>query len=354
MNTLKTVDEIFREMLEAFALETGLRLNETGEMAVRLYALAAQIYGLYLQNQWTLSQCFPQTAQGDYLDKHATLRGLSRSGTEQAAGTIRFFVETAGDETLPIPRGTVCLTAGLTRFETVAEGSLPAGALYVDVPARALEVGTGGNVPAGTIRSMAVSPVGIAGCTNPAPFLGGVEAEEDESLRARVLETYARMPNGANAAYYQREALSFSSVAAVNVLGKSRGVGTVDVVIAEAGGSPAPALLNQVEGHLAACRDIAVDLKVKAPTLAPFALTVQVKAKEGAAFSAVKAQVERLLLDHFDGRQLGCPVLHAQLGQMIYGVPGVLNYRITAPAADIPGVPGVLPRLTALTVEAMV
>ena len=56
---------------------------------------------------------------------------------------------------------------------------------------------------------MAVAPVGVSQVTNPEAFTGGADVEDDEALRARVLETFRRMPNGANAAFYEQEALSF-------------------------------------------------------------------------------------------------------------------------------------------------
>ena len=75
---MKTTEEIFREMMDCFARETGLEPDGTGELAVRMYALAAQVYGLYQEAEWTRRQCFPQTATGVDLDKHAFLRGLAR------------------------------------------------------------------------------------------------------------------------------------------------------------------------------------------------------------------------------------------------------------------------------------
>ena len=45
-------------------------------------------------------------------------------------------------------------------------------------------------------------PIGVVQCTNPAAFSGGCDAESDEALRGRVLASYQRLPNGANAAYY--------------------------------------------------------------------------------------------------------------------------------------------------------
>lgn len=121
---------------------------------------------------------------------------------------------------------------GLVAFETTQAGVLPAGELSVDLPAQAVEPGPGGNVSAGTVRTMAVAPVGVAACTNPVPFTGGREEEEDEELRARILATYQQLPNGTNGAYYAQEALAVEGVTAVRVLPKNRGMGTVDVIIA--------------------------------------------------------------------------------------------------------------------------
>ena len=97
---MKTVDEIYREMADRFAQETGMELAGTGEMAVRLYALAAQVYGLYQESAWTRKQCFPQTATGEELDKHGALRGITRNGASKAAGSLRFSIQAAGTEDL--------------------------------------------------------------------------------------------------------------------------------------------------------------------------------------------------------------------------------------------------------------
>lgn len=186
---MKTLDEIYREMQEVFTEETGMELDGTSEAAVRMYALAAQVYGLYVEADWTLKQCFPQTATGDYLEKHAFLRGLSRNGAAKAEGIIRFTLRAVSPSATVIPAGTICLTAGLVEFETVETGTIPAGSLYADVAARAVAAGSSGNVAAGTIRSMAVAPTGVAVCSNLAAFSGGTGEEDDESLRERVLET---------------------------------------------------------------------------------------------------------------------------------------------------------------------
>lgn len=347
------MDEIYQEMLRCFEEEAGITLQGSSEMAVRLYALAAQVYGLYVQNQWTLTQCFPQTAQGEYLDYHATLRGLSRSPARRAEGNLRFFVTEIQEDDLQIAKGNVCLTAGLLRFETKEDAVLPAGALSVDVAAQAAETGPGGNVPQGMVRVMSVAPLGIDGCTNPEPFTGGAGEEEDERFRERILDTFRRMPNGANIAYYEREALAFNGVAAVNVLARKRGIGTVDVVISAPGGQPEEEDIQEVKEHLERQREIAVDVEVLPPVEQGVEVQVQIKAREGSTFAKIKDQVEQSLSAYFNGSLLGKAVLRAQLGKLVYEIPGVENYRITQPAQDVEGSAGRRPRLSCLLVEEM-
>ena len=73
----KSIDEIYEEMLSVFGEASGYLPSASCDLAARMYAAAAQIQGLYLQAQWLLDQSFPQTAKGEYLERHAQLRGLS-------------------------------------------------------------------------------------------------------------------------------------------------------------------------------------------------------------------------------------------------------------------------------------
>ena len=97
---MKTVEEIYREMLSCFGENTGLEPREGCDLSARLYAVAAQIYSLYIQADWVARQAFPQTAAGEYLDRHAQLRGLKRKPAVAAEGAVRF---TAG-EISSVPR----------------------------------------------------------------------------------------------------------------------------------------------------------------------------------------------------------------------------------------------------------
>ena len=348
-----TIDEIYAQMAETFSQETGITLAGDGDMAVRLYAVAAQIYALYVQADWVNRQCFPQSAEGEYLDLHAQLRGLERRAAVAAVGVVRFEADRAPGTDLTIPTGTVCMTAGLIRFETTQAAVLQAGKTEVEVPAAALEPGASGNVAAGTIRAMAVAPVGVSRCTNPEGFSGGVDAESDDELRERVLETFRRMPNGANAAFYEQGAMSFPQVAAAAVISRPRGVGSVDVVISISSGVPDSELLEEVQAYFEARREIAVDVLVRAPEVQDVDVTVQVQAAANRDGETVRQEVEQAIRSWFDGRRLGQNILRAKLGQLVFEVEGVENYALTAPASDVMVDSDVLPRLRTISVIQM-
>lgn len=340
-------------MLASLSERSGVQISGTGELALRLYATAAQVHSLWLQADWTKRQCFPQTAEGEYLDMHAEMRGLERHAATTAEGVLRFAVDSVAEYDLAIPVGTVCMTSGLVRVETTQAATLMAGSLWVDVPAQAMEVGLAGNVSAGSVVSMSVAPVGIARCSNPKAFSGGADAEDDESLRARVLESYKRLPNGANVAFYQQGALSFEQVASATVLPRNRGIGTVDVVIASHAGIPDEELLAQVQAYFEERREIAVDVGVLAPTAQTVDVSVAVAPAEGYDLSVVSAAVEDALRGYFDGKLLSQGVLRAKLGHVIYEVEGVENYQIIVPAADVGTEQGVLPVLGELAVNSL-
>ena len=289
---MRSIEEIYQAMLETISERSGFSPAEDCDLAVRLYAAAAQVQALELQADWVLDQSFPQTAQGVYLERHAAMRGLSRTNATKAVGTLRFSAQTA-------------------------------------------------------------CPVGITSCTNPAAFTGGSDDESDESLRARVLESYQRLPNGANAAYYQQVAMSHAGVAAAQVVGRARGIGTVDVYITTEAGVPSEELVEEVRADLQEKREIAVDVSVCVPTKKTVNVAVEVQSADNVEFQTVKAEVESALTNFFSGKLLGQPILLAELGNRIYQVNGVENYRFSAPTADVAGDSKVLPVLGTLTVTEM-
>ena len=305
---MKTVEEIYQALLEDFSKRIGRDVSHSCDLAVRLYAVAAQVQALYVQMDWVQRQSFPQTAQGVYLDYHAQTRALERRAAVKATGTMRFSVRTAPQEDLAIPAGTVCLNAVGVRYETVLEAALAAGETFADVPAQAVEAGAAGNTAADTVLFLSAPPAGIVSCSNPTAFAGGEDAEDDETLRGRILDSYQRLPNGANAAFYETEAMLYPGVAAARAVGRARGIGTVDVYVATTAGVPEEALCQEIQAALERKREIAVDVQVKAPAVQTVDIDVGVHLSTGETLEAAEKAVETVLRAYFTGARLGCAV----------------------------------------------
>lgn len=346
---MKELTEIYEQMRETFAQEAGFVPSDNCDAMVRLYALSAQVQSLLAQADWVLDQSFPQTAQGEYLDYHAQTRGITRSPATKASGALRFSASSAAFSNCAIEAGTVAMTAGGVKFETTERAVIGVGESSVTVCAQAVEAGANGNVAAGQVRFLSVLPAGITGCTNPEAFVGGSDMESDKSLRERIMESYKRLPNGANAAFYEREAMGFPTVTAARAVGRARGIGTVDVYVATHSGAPSAELLSEIAEALERKREIAVDVEVLAPTEMVVDISAELSVKSGYDFNEVCERVESALGAYFTGERLGEDVLCAKLGALIYGIEGVENCHLLAPMEDAAGDATRLPILGAVT-----
>ena len=79
-------------------------------------------------------------------------------------------------------------------------------------------------------------------------------------------------------------------------------------------------------------------------------MAVAVAPREGADKEVVLESARRAIAGFFGGRLLGRAVRLAELGNRLYELEGVENYRFTAPAADLPADSTALPVLGTLEV----
>ena len=348
---MNTINEIYHELKTAFETESGIELNDGGDMALRFRALAAQLVSLQAQAEFVQRQCFPQTAGGEALDIHAMQRGLRRTAAEKAQGTLRFSLNSAVAADITVPKGTRCIAPDETEFEVTADTVIPAGRTYCDAPAEAVEAGAKGNAAANTVIFMALPPVGVAAVTNPEAFRGGRDAEGDEELRARVLDSYSSIINSGNSAYYINQALTVEGVVAATVQPRYRGRGTVDVIVATESGVPSAIVLGRVSSKMNGRREICVDVDVKAPTVRAVNVDADIYTDEGCDAAEVCLKVENTVRAYFSGRLLGKGLSRAELGNLIFGVEGVKNYSLNEPVSDLAPNSAVLPVLGELSIS---
>lgn len=331
-----TYDEILHEMEAEYQSLTGMQADSASDIGIRIKLLAGQLYSAYSRLKYVHMQAFPQTAQGEYLDRHAQMRGIERKAALCARGTLRFSRSEPSESEFELPEGIIC-TAGEDGEEyfTVEAKTLPVGGTEVFVEAKAVNAGKSGNAAIGSVNVMPNPPQGIETVTNVTVMHGGENAEGDEELRRRVLQSFRGNSNGVNKAFYYDFAMSFDGVKKAAVLPRVRGRGTVDIIIAPRGAQDVTELLQKIEDELQAQREIGVDVSVRSVWVQTVNVTVNVSVKPEYSFDDVRARVIAAAENFSERLQIGEAVTLAALGHEIYEAEGVANYSFESPAADV-------------------
>lgn len=211
-------NEILDSMKTAFQAEKGETVKELSDLELRFKAVASEIYSVCAYGDYVLKQGFPQTATGEYLERHAALRGITRKTASRATGLLTFSLAEALDKNVVVPAGTVCSVYGkpFIQFATDDSVEIEAGALSAEVTATALETGYDHNAGAGTVTVMVNPPDYVYSVTNNLPFKGGWDAESDEALRERVISSYGSLRNRVSEASLREIVLSLDEVTDAN------------------------------------------------------------------------------------------------------------------------------------------
>ena len=86
-----TYDEILNSMKIEFAGEKGEAVKELSDIEARFKAVASEIYSVSAYGDYIMKQSFPQTATGEFLDRHAELRSITRKTASYAKGAITVY-----------------------------------------------------------------------------------------------------------------------------------------------------------------------------------------------------------------------------------------------------------------------
>lgn len=315
-------------MKESYIDHAGFTPHEESDLMIRLKVLAGEIYQQRVYAEYVLRQMFPSTATGEYLDMHAAERGLTRKQATKARGSVSFYPaeETHGD--ILIPAGTVVST-GTDALRCVTDESvtLTSNAVSVDAAVTAANEGAAYNVRSGTLTVLVTPVLGIGSVSNGAALAGGTDAESDDELRARVIDSYVNISNGANAAYYRSIAMTVDGVRYASVIGCERGAGTVNVYVLGDGAQVTNAQLNEVQSLLNTGRELNVDVRACRPTQISVNLYIRLRVEPGYVFSAVSEQVRQAVTDFVNTLGIGRDVLLSEVGEVIYHIKGVSDYK---------------------------
>ncbi len=333
----ETYDEIYDRMKSAYERESGAQFDEASDIAIRLKVLAGEIYNAEVNMEWIKRQMFIETATGESLDCFARQRGLERKSATKAQGEMTFYIDEVTDHSISIPKGTVVATSDEEpiRFVTTEDEEITQGNTLVSIYAEAEQAGSSGNVATGRVTVAVSAPAEIDSVKNRMPFIDGADEETDDELRERIRDSYLKLPNGTNAAYYEQLALTVDGITKAGAVGKARGTGTVNVYVSGNGVKAPVSAVSEAQTLISSKRELNVDVKVEAADLVAFDLDVTVYKKGEYTSDEVKQKCKEAFSEYINSLDIGGRLYLSGLGKYLLDTGCLENYEFNATMNDM-------------------
>lgn len=326
-------DEIHEEMLEIAPTKFDVSEGSLFWDATRPTALeVAKMKGFDLP--LIIQIMFPQFAEGVYLDYHGERESLPRRQATFSSGTITI----EGADGTFIPAGTTITTDevdGITlEYRTTEDATIDSSGV-IEIPIEALEAGANGNVPADSIVNFLEPITGVHSLNNNKKTEGGIDEEDDDTYRERILLTNRTRSFTGNKADYIRWAKEITGVGEVLIVPEWDGPGTVKVLIASSTGSvPSQEIIDEVQNHIAPDgRDggglapigaLVTVTSINSKVIdVSFTVTLDGDFSLDTVIQAIKMQLSVYFSEELDQGGL---VRYTKIGAIIMTTPGIIDY----------------------------
>jgi uncharacterized phage protein gp47/JayE len=298
--------------------------------------------GLYGFLDFISRQILPDTAEAEYLARHAANWGLNRKGATSASGTVTVAV---ADGVIAIPAGAWLVRTDGARFASTADATIVANVATLAIAAEAS--GPDSNCDAGTTLTFESPIAGVgAVATVEAPGIGGGNVEErDEDLLARLLQRIRNPAQGGARSDYERWTLEVAGVTRAWVYPLYLGVGTVGVAFVIDGREdilPEPADVALVQDHLDTVRPVTAEVTVFAPSPAPIDFLIRLAPDTLATRAAVSAELADLFTRDAEP---GGTMWRSRMVEAISLAAGETHHELLLPSQDFIAGAGFMPAL---------
>lgn len=331
MFIVPTLEEIRASLLRDYqTYYPNADTSEDSDAYARASSLAACAEGIYAHQKWLIKQFFPDTADTEFLEKHAGLRGLHRRNATYAAGK---GATVSGNPDAVIAVGLQIKTEDGRFYETTESAVIPASGSVI-VAVRSLATGAVQNIKTATKGSFMAAPVGVSTDVVLNDVVGATNAESDSSLLERLLNKIRRPAAGGNKYDYKDWALEVDGVEQAYVYPLRRGLGTVDIAITADNGVPSDDTVRRAQEYIDQERPVtAKESKVVKPDVTKVNFNIQVKIS-GVALNDIKTAINNALRDYFNGLIPGDDLIVSQCEAVINNLIGVVDRRFIAPTAN--------------------
>lgn len=297
-------DQMVRDYQEKYEEITGekITLPKSNPYRIILYACSMQQFQALKFLDEMGKQNLLKYAETVFLDQIGAIRGIKRLEGSAAVTTLRFFLLSERSSATAVPSETR-VNGGDFYFSTDEYAEIPAGEMYVDVPATCTEIGADANgLMPGELNTLVDSVPWIDSVSNTTETSGGADEEDDDNFSDRIyLAPASYSVAGPEDAYKYFVKEANASITDVSVTSPSAGV--VDIrFILEDGELPSDDLIEEVKGYVSAGdkRPLTDKVEVAAPDTVEYEIAVEYwipEAKKSIAAS-VQGEVEKAIAEY--------------------------------------------------------
>lgn len=390
----RDIAAITKEMIAKYEADTGKTLQPAQLERILIDLVAYRENLLRISIQEAAKQNLVNFAIFPMLDYLGELVGVNRLQPVKATTVIRASMTAIKAFSVNVPVGTKIQSKdGKVIFATKNAGLIPAGQLYVDIPAECEIAGISGNAYlAGEINTPVSTVSYINAFANTIETSGGADEEGDEALRKRIKEAPEQFsqagslgaykfltksahpdivdvaviaPTGPAKVNYTVAAVDYELIANDEgvVAGEHIAEGAVDYTKGEfslsfstapdflqttiptggivkiypltKAGNPTSAIIDAVENYLSpdTRRPLTDKVVVESPTKIDFSITANVVIYSNASAVDVQQMIEATLANYKTQMKssLGKDIVPAQIISRILSVQGVYNAELSAP-----------------------
>lgn len=293
---------------------------------------AGAVHLLYGFISFIANQIIIDTAQKDWLVRHASLWGITRIAATFATGTVDF----TGTNGNTIPEGTILLRADGAEFTTDALGTIAGGTASVAVTAAV--AGLDGNTDPATTLTLSGQLTGIDSIAtiDASGLTNGTDEETDTNFRSRVLARIQEPPHGGASFDYVAWAKEVAGVTRAWVSPLELGLSAVTVRFVRDGDTgsiiPDAAEVAAVQTYIDNLRPVTADVTVVAPVAVTMNFTISVTPDTAAIRAAIETELADMLLRDAEP---GATIFLSRINEAISIGAGEFNHTLTVPAADV-------------------
>lgn len=327
------VEALLAEVIQDYETRTGKQLQPAHIERSILQSYAYRELLVRKGVNEAFLQTLPQFATGLMLDLCGEPMGCYRLENQPARCLIRFSVDGSHGD-IVIPAHTVVAVNETISFETEIEITIDATVQYVDIPAVCLTTGTAGNGwQSGQIKTIKTAIPSNVSAANIIESSGGVETEDDDAYRKRILLAPEAFTTCGSIAAYEYHARSVSQYISDVSISTPQG-GFVKVVVLTREGLPSQVLLDQVKEDLSAetKRPLCDTVLVEAPEVVEYQVNAQLSLFKGVVSLDVRKAAEASLNAYLASRyhSLGKDIVPMEIAQALK-VEGVYNVTLQSP-----------------------